>query len=238
MSEAEPQAAKSKIPSLVDCFLFLEMTRRLERTLIPILAVVLGLITAHRLPAPISEEATPTPVPKSQQPKSAIKAPVRKAATMAVAQEVRVVLSDSARSTLQYLKNYVETYEHMPFAGKSDVQADEILAGLRQVLSNRFRYVSIANDGSAGRTAKGGLTMVLDLQAHIAGFSGQKTTISISGTFKDDSGRVLQTISAAGAHTMPYPAFSTRFHEAVAAAIADFSQKLGAAKAATNTATR
>ena len=91
---------------------------------------------------------------------------------------------------------------------------------------------------AADRTGKGGLTMMFDFQAHIAGFSFQKTRVSVSGTFKDDNGRVLQTVTATGERTMPYPAFSTRFHEAVAAAFSDFSQKLGGAKAATNTATR
>jgi hypothetical protein len=156
---------------------------------------------------------------------------------MAEAQEIRVVLSDGARSALQYLKNYTQTYEHMPFAGKSDVQADEIMERLQQVLSNRFRHVSIATDRSAARTGKSGLVMIFDLHAHVAGFSFQKTTVSVSGTFKDDNGRVIHTITATGERTMPYPAFTTRFHEAVAAAFADFSQKLSGGSPA-NTAAR
>jgi hypothetical protein len=212
--------------------------RSLNRTLIPLLAVVLLLITAPRLPAPIQEIPEPTPAVKSQQPKSSTKAPARKPATLADAQELRVVLSDGARSALQYLKNYTQTYEHMPFAGKSDVQADEIMEQLRRALSRRFRRVSIANDSSATDAGKSGFIMVFDLQAHIAGFSFQKTTVSVSGTFKDDNGKILQTVTATGERTMPYPAFSTRFHEAVAAAFADFSQKLGGAAPASARARR
>src|SRR5438105_12147991 len=53
MLEARLQARKSKILSLANCLLFLEMMRALKRTLFPLLTIVLLLITGHRLPAPI-----------------------------------------------------------------------------------------------------------------------------------------------------------------------------------------
>ncbi|HEY2123938.1 MAG TPA: hypothetical protein VGG94_00630, partial [Chthoniobacterales bacterium] len=70
-------------------------------------------------------------------------------------QELHVVFTDNTRATLLYLKDYVENYEKMPFAGKSDVHPNEITERLRQVLSNRFRNVSIATEGSSNRGAGG-----------------------------------------------------------------------------------
>ena len=130
-----------------------------------------------------------------------------------------------------YLRNYVENFEKVPFAGKSDVNPNEITERLRQVLSNRFKNVSIANDGSSSRRASG-LVMVFDLQAQVGAMSFQKNTVSFSGTFKDDRGKQIQTITATGTSTIPYPFWRTHFPEAVAAAFSDFSQKLGGASPA------
>jgi len=209
------------------------MMRSLKRTLIPLLIVVLLLITAHRLPAPISEIPEPTPVPKSQQPKSSTNAPARKPAPAAEtgmnSRSVQVVLTENTRAAILYLKNY----EGKPF---SDVRPDEILQQLRQALSTRFSNVSILESSSPSRS--GGLTMLFDLQAHVGSISFTTNTVSFIATFKNGAGRTIQTISASGKSTIPYPAFSIQFPKAVSRAFADFSQKLGGAKAATNTATR
>ena len=128
--------------------------------------------------------------------------------------------------SLMHLKTYVETGEKIPFAPKSDVKPDEILARLRQVLSNRFRNVSIQSEGSNSRSGSG-LVMVFDLQAHVGMTSGEKNSVSIVGTLKDSSGKTLQTITAAGSTTVPYPAWRTHFPEAFSAALDEFSRKLG-----------
>jgi hypothetical protein len=207
------------------------MMRSLNRTL-PLLAVVVLLITASRLPAPIQEIPEPTSAPKSQQPKSSSKAPARKSAPAAEtgmnSRSVQVVLTENTRAAILYLKNYVQTYESMPFAGKSDVRPDEILEQLRQALSTRFSNVSILSGGSSSRS--GGLTMLLDLQAHVGSISFTSNTVSFIATFKNSAGRTIQTISASGKSTIPYPAFGTQFPKAVSRAFADFSQKLSAAR--------
>jgi hypothetical protein len=191
--------------------------------------VALLIMTANRLPAPIIEEATPTPsqhATKARPQKSeAVKAHVKKTATI-TDQQVQVVLSENTRVSLMHLRTYVETGEKIPFAPKSDVKPDEILERLRQVLSNRFRSVLILSDGS-GNQPGSGLVMVFDLQAHVGMTSGEKNTVSIAGTFKDGSGKLIQTITAAGSTTVPYPAWRTHFPEALSAAFTDFSQKLG-----------
>jgi hypothetical protein len=203
----------------------------LNRKALFFFAAGLFFVTADRLPAPIFEVPTPTPAQssraKSKPPSDSRGRPstVKKTADMH-SQEVHVVFTDNTRATLLYLKDYVENYEKMPFAGKSDVHPNEITERLRQVLSNRFRNVSIATEGSSNRGA-GGLVMVFDLQAHVGMMSFSKTTISFQATFKDGGGRPIQTLSAAGSGTIPYPAFGTRFPAALAAAFTDFSQKLG-----------
>ncbi len=174
----------------------------MKRTPAPFLIVTLLLITAHRLPAPISEIPTPTPA-QSVKPKSKPvynfnkKSSVAKQAATIADQQVQVVLSENTRVSLMHLRTYVETGEKIPFAPKSDVKPDEILERLRQVLSSRFRSVSILN-GSSGSQSGNGLVMVFDLQAHVGMTSGEKNTVSIVGTFKDGSGKALQTITANG----------------------------------------
>jgi hypothetical protein len=203
----------------------------MNRTPAPFLIVTLLLITAHRLPAPISEIPTPTPAqsvkPKSRPPSnSKEKSSTAKKTATITDQQVQVVLSENTRVSLMHLRTYVETGEKIPFAPKSDVKPDEILERLRQVLSNRFRSVLILSDGS-GNQPGSGLVMVFDLQAHVGMTSGEKNTVSIAGTFKDGSGKLIQTITAAGSTTVPYPAWRTHFPEALSAAFTDFSQKLG-----------
>jgi hypothetical protein len=188
------------------------------------LALLLAVAGAHRLPAPIFEEPTPRPVTK---PKTESKsAPAAEAGMNS--RSVQVVLTENTRAAVLYLKNYVQTYESMPLAGKSDVHPDEILEQLRQTLSTRFRNVSILSGGSSSRSS--GLTMLFDLQAHVGSISFTANTVSFIATFKTSSGRTIQTISASGKSTIPYPAFGTQFPKAVSRAFADFSQKLNATR--------
>jgi hypothetical protein len=191
--------------------------------------VALLIMTTARLPAPISEEPTPTPSQKhatKARPQNAetVKAAVKKTASM-TDQSVQVVFTETTRASLMHLRTYVETAEKIPFAPKSDVKPDEVTERLRQVLSNRFRNVSISE--RFGNRLGDGLVMVFDLQAHVGMTSGEKNTVSIVGTFKDGSGKALQTITAAGSTTVPYPAWRTHFPEAFSAALSEFSQKLG-----------
>lgn len=153
------------------------------------LAVIVLIITAPPLPAPIQEIPEPTPASKSKQPKSPT---VKKTADM-TSQELHVVFTDNTRAALMYLRNYVENFEKVPFVGKSDVSPNEITERLRQVLSNRFKNVSIASEGSSSRGVSG-LVMVFDLQAHVGMMSFQKTTVSFLATFKDGGGKPIQTV--------------------------------------------
>ena len=197
-----------------------------------LLSIFLSLWIAHRLPAPVIEpqEGTPTVAPKPKvkprQNSASVQTPVKKTASMAD-QEVDVLLSENTQAALKYLRDYVERFEKMPFAWKSDVKPDEILQRLQQVLAGRFRNVSIENGTSAGRHNKTGLIMVFDLKAHVGSWSGTTNTVSLSGTFKDGNGKTLETVTASGKSTVPYPAFHTSFPKAAATAFAEFSQKLG-----------
>jgi hypothetical protein len=186
-----------------------------------LLSVALLLLTAHRLPAPIREiEETPKPSAPTK-PKAESKASGKSATESGMrSHSVTVVLTDNTRAATLYLKNY----EGKPF---SDVRTGEILEQLRQALSTRFSNVSISESNSTSRS--GGLTMLFDLQAHVGSISFTANTVSFIATFKD-GGRTLQTISASGKSTIPYPAFSMQFSKAVQQAFVDFSQKLSATR--------
>lgn len=183
-----------------------------------LLALCLLLITAERLPAPIVEEATPKPVAPKQRAESKRSSAAESGMR---SRSVQVVFTENTRAALLYLKNY----EGKPF---SDVRPDEILQQLRQALSTRFSNVSILESSSPSRS--GGLTMLFDLQAHVGSISFTSNTISFIATFKNDAGRTIQTISASGKSTIPYPAFSIQFPKAVSRAFTDFSQKLNASR--------
>jgi hypothetical protein len=185
------------------------------RTLCIILGVL--LLTAHRLPAPIIEEETPKPAAPTKA-KAESKASGKSASESGMrSHSVTVVLTDNTRAAILYLKNY----EGKPF---SDVRTGEVLERLRQALSTRFSNVSISESNSTSRS--GGLTMLFDLQAHVGSISFTANTVSFIATFKNSDGRTIQTISASGKSTVPYPAFSNQFSKAVERAFADFSPKL------------
>ena len=187
------------------------------------LVCCLLFLTAHRLPAPIVEESTPQPVLKRKtesRPSSAIKS-ASSPETGMKSRSVQVVLTENTRAAILYLKNY----EDKPF---SNVRTGEILEQLRQALSTRFSNVSISESNSTTRS--GGLTMFFDLQAHVGSISFTANTVSFVAMFKNSAGRTIQTISASGKSTVPYPAFSNEFSKAVQRAFADFSQKLSAVR--------
>jgi hypothetical protein len=172
------------------------------------------------LPAPIIEETPSPPTKQKAQPKVPAKTKTSSTAETGMSsRSVQVVLSDNTRATMLYLKNY----EGRPF---TDVRSDEPLLQLRQALSTRFGNVSILSGGSSSRS--GGLTMFFDLQAHVGSISFTKNTVSFVATFKNSAGRTIQTISASGESSVPYPAFSTEFSKAVSRAFTDFAQKLNA----------
>jgi hypothetical protein len=182
------------------------------------LALAFLFITAHRLPAPIREEATPPPAKRKPKAETSAKAKSSSIVESGMSsRSVQVVLTDNTRAAILYLKNY---------DGKafSDVRSDEILQQLRQALSTRFTTVSILESSSPSRS--GGLTMLFDLQAHVGSISFTTSTVSFIATFKNSAGRTIQTISSSGKSTVPYPAFSNQFSKAVQRAFADFSQKL------------
>jgi hypothetical protein len=182
------------------------------------LLFALLVITAHRLPAPIREEATPKPVASKQKSESKSSSTAESGMK---SRSVQVVLTENTRAAILYLKNY----EGKPF---SDVRPDEILQQLRQALSTRFSNVSILETSSPSRS--GGLTMLFDLQAHVGSISFTTNTVSFIATFKNSAGRTIQTISASGKSTVPYPAFGMQFPKSVSRAFADFSQKLNATR--------
>ena len=200
------------------------------KQLTKIIAVATVLFASvPRLPAPIREETTPPPTKPKTETRTAAKAKSSPSADGGInSRSVQVILTDNTKAALGYLRGYVQTYESMPFAGKSDVHPDEIGAQLRQALSARFSNVSILSGGSSSQS--GGLTMLFDLQAHVGTVSFTKNTISFVATFKNGSGRTIQTISASGESSIPYPAFGTQFPKAVQRAFADFSQKLSASR--------
>jgi hypothetical protein len=181
------------------------------------------LLSAPRLPAPIVEESpTPPPAkPKSETKSTSKPKPAPAAEAGMNSRAVEVVLTDNTRAAILYLKNY----EDKPF---SDVRPGEILQQLRQALSTRFTNVSISESSSTSRSS--GLTMLFDLQAHVGSISFTATTVSFTATFKNGAGRIIQTISAFGKSTVPYPAFSNQFSKALQRAFADFSQKLSASR--------
>lgn len=198
-----------------------------------LLTLCLLFLSSHRLPAPIVEEASPTPKPR-QASKSkpnefaTVKAPAKKSVGM-TDQSVEVVFTETTRASLMHLRTYVETAEKIPFAPKSDVKPDEITERLRQVLSSRFRNVSIVSERSGSRSANG-LVMVFDLQAHVGMTSGETNSVALTATFKNGTGHVINTITASGSTKVPYPAWRTHFPEALGAAYAEFSQKLTAVR--------
>jgi hypothetical protein len=191
---------------------------RRHRGFFTALIIAFLIATTHRVPAPIREiEETPKPAAPTKTKTESKNSGKQASESGMRSHSVTVVFTDNTRASMLYLKN---NYEGKPF---TDVRTGEILERLRQALSTRFSNVSISESSSNSRS--GGLTMLFDLQAHVGSISFTANTLSLTATFKD-GGRPLQTISASGKSTVPYPAFSNGFSKAVERVFADFSQKL------------
>src|SRR5260370_32700713 len=169
---------------------------------------LLLFLSAHHLSAPIREEATPKPVAPKQ--KSESKSSDRSSSTAETgmsSRSVQVIMTDNTKAAIAYLRNHVQTYESMPFAGKSDVRPDEILEQLRRSLSTRFSNVSILSGGGSG---KSGLIMLFDLQAHVGSVSFTTNTVSFVATLTNSAERTIQTISASASSMLSYQILSTQ----------------------------
>jgi hypothetical protein len=192
---------------------------------------------AQRLPAPVNEiEETPAPTVKHPvEHKSRTSAKQRSQdetssgqKSSVDSQDVTVVLTENTIASLAHLRAYVQTVGSVPFGMQTDVKPDEILERLRQVLSTRFRNVSIPDRAGDQRTK--GPTMIFDLHAKVGMVSFQTNSVAISATFKNASGQVTDTLTASGSSRVPYPNWRTHFPEAVATAFKEFSQKFAAVR--------
>lgn len=132
-----------------------------------------------------------------------------------------VTLTPAAETTLRTLAQRANLVSSlgmgMAQAGVDDLQPQIITDGLRQALGERFH--------PAAGTAKTGLVMVFDARATLGNHSGATTSLELTGTFKDGE-QVIETVTGTGSATVPYPAFTSGFHQAAQSAFAEFSGNL------------
>lgn len=67
--------------------------------------------------------------------------------------------------------------------------------------------------------------MVFDAIAKLGGHSFARTTLSLTGTFKDGD-RIIDTVTGSGSAKIPYPAVNCGFSKAARAAFAEFNENL------------
>ncbi len=132
--------------------------------------------------------------------------------------ELRIIVSETTKASLKSMSDFNRKVRTWNFGMmKGDLPSEsEVMDKLNQTLSPFFR-----TGGS-----KGGLTMTFDFRATIPSHSSEKSIAQVSGTFRDSSGKVIQTISGEGTSTMPFPAYKTDFPAALTTAFNEFANNL------------
>ena len=129
-----------------------------------------------------------------------------------------VILTENTHASLKTLAHMTYLYNTLNFGGGAqDVKPQIITDGIRQSLSARFPQY--------GAPPRSGLVMVFDAQTKLGGHSFAKTTLKLSGTFKDGD-QVIDTVTGDGSAKIPWPASNCGFSRAAQAAFAQFNENL------------
>jgi hypothetical protein len=144
--------------------------------------------------------------------------------------ELRVVLADNTRQTLKHLAEYGKVAAGFGNAqAVSDFDPNNLLNGLNEVLTRRFKNVVIDPHSPVTDEKLKGLRMILDARVDIGVFAGQSTKVELSGIFMDSDQQVVETVNGTGRVVLSL--FETRrgYRPALDAALGDFAKSLDSA---------
>jgi hypothetical protein len=150
-------------------------------------------------------------------------------------QSVTVVISENTEKALQYLAKHEQTAQRWG-ASPNMATPKDLADRLSQTLNAEFKTFQIVTNLSlaGGETD---LTMVFDLQVKIGTISGQENIVDLTGIFVDRNQQPGEMVKGKGTSRVPYPAFNTKFADALNAAFAQFAANLAGGATAVAQAT-
>lgn len=105
------------------------------------------------------------------------------------------------------------------------------VAELTELLTSRFRETVRVKSLDEMQTHRCNLALALDVQLQLGTVSFTTNSVEISGTFADDKGVRLDTLSGTGKTTVPWPNLSINFLSAWNQALTSFGDNLDNSKA-------
>ena len=166
------------------------------------------------------------PVPEYTDPLASLKPSLKQEGPYS-RQTLHVIISKNTQAAMKYMTdgvNLAVRYGNRAAASEADPRC--VMDTLNQVLSSRFKTVTMSIEPAAASEPHSDLTMLFDVQIKMGSLSGQKNLVDLTGIFMDEAQHPIETVQGKGTSTIPYPAFTVRFREAVNAAFAEFTSNL------------
>ncbi len=143
-----------------------------------------------------------------------------------------LMLTENTEKAMNHLYEVRNMYANAPFGNSyaSEVDTKQRVAELTELLTSRFRETIRVKSLDEVLAHKCNLAIALDIQVQIGTVSFATNSVEISGTFADDKGVRLDTLSGVGKSTVPWPNTSIKFLQAWNQAIASFGDNLDNSK--------
>ena len=128
-------------------------------------------------------------------------------------QSLRVILSENTQRATSYLESTAGTWR--AWGSRPDFDARMLTDRLKDILERRFRSVTYLTNEAAPGQARADLSMVFDARVTLGSMSFTQNTVELAGIFTDEARAPVETVSGKGSSTVPWPAFTLRFVDAL-----------------------
>jgi len=143
--------------------------------------------------------------------------------------KLALIYSENTRKTIEHLQGMSGTKINFFVEKKEDYNPHYVTKAFHRILNNRFKEVIQAESLKEAETHEVDLLLIFDFRFHQGMFSGQKTSVELSGIFMTPNDITIETIRADGYATIPSP-YNVSLKPAANSALAQFSQSLDKSK--------
>lgn len=134
-----------------------------------------------------------------------------------------VLVTENTRAASEYIKTVSAKAARWGAAQLDDTAATR---GVVDALKASFRDVTVVESPEAAKSAALDLVGVVDIYAKLGGHSFANTTADIAVDFRTTAMEPVAVVRGAGARKIPYPATTTNWEAAAAAAVESFAVAL------------
>jgi len=143
--------------------------------------------------------------------------------------KLALIYSENTRKTIEYLQGMSGTKINFFVEKKEDYNPHYVTKAFHRILNNRFKEVIPTESLKEAKTQEVDLLLIFDFRFHQGMFSGQKTSVELSGIFMTPNDITIETIRADGYATIPSP-YNVSLKPAANSALTQFSQSLDKSK--------